>query len=257
MSRPFAIITVGIVILVWTAYLAVQGEALDVGFLAPFSVAVAVLTATGFAFKHWAWHWPLLHLLTGKPRLTGTWIGTLSSNYRPEGDDSPARPIPIVWVISQTVDGLSIRQFTAESQSTTLVASIAGEDGDRYSLATVYRNEPTLELQRSRSPMHHGATHQMIEGHPRKPQMLTGKYWTTRETHGSLNLRFIARRRAHTFKEAQEVERLAQLSLVARLQQLFRGNADATSDRDEDQAVPQGVDAAGAIPVKTGEKATK
>ena len=202
MSRAYATIIVALVAATWAIYLFVQGVQLAWSFLVPFSVVVGVLTSTGFVFKHWAWYWPGVHLLTKTPRLTGTWVGELKSNYIHDGEVEPCGPINVAMVVTQSVDGLNVRQYTQESSSTTVAASISEEPGERFLLATVYLNEPEIQHQQTRSPMHYGATRLTIEGPPRNPRGLTGNYWTARSTSGTLDLNFVCRFRAHSFQEA-------------------------------------------------------
>lgn len=207
MSRVFAIIIVILVALTWAVYLLAQGVQLAWSFLGPFSIAVGVLTTAGFVFKHWIWYWPGLHLLTKTPRLTGTWVGELKSDYIHNGEVEPRAPIDVAVVVTQTSDAINVRQYTKESWSTTVAASASEQAGDRFTLSTVYLNEPDLELQQTRSPMHYGATRLMIEGPARKPTRLIGNYWTGRKTSGSLDLKFVCRRRAHSFEEAFSFQR--------------------------------------------------
>ena len=220
MSRAYAIIIVALVTATWAIYLLAQGAQLAWSFLGPFSVAVGVLTSTGFVFKRWAWYWPGVHLLTKTPRLTGTWVGELRSNYIHDGETEPRGPIEVAMVVTQFVDGLSVRQYTQESSSTIVAASISEEPGERFSLATIYLNEPEIELQQTLSPMHYGATLLIIEGPPRNPRGLTGNYWTTRNTSGALDLKFVCRFRAHSFQEALSFERRRPF----RLARLFRSH---------------------------------
>jgi len=205
MTRPFAIITVGLVAATWGVYLLVQGVDLAWSFLGPFSAAVGVLTAAGFGFKHWAWHWPGLHLLTRVPRLSGSWAGTMQSNYVHAGESEPRGPIDVIVVISQNADRITIRQYTSESASITVASSAYDEDGDRFVVATVYRNEPPVHLQQTRSPMHYGATRLAVEGPARHPRRLVGDYWTMRNTAGTLDLKFVSRRQVHSFREGIEM----------------------------------------------------
>lgn len=202
MNRAFATIIVGLVVATWAAYLLIQGRTLTWIHLGPFSLAVGVLTASGFIFKHWAWHWPAVHLLTKTPHISGTWIGTLRSDYIHEGETAPRGPIDAVLVVTQSADEINVRQYTKESSSTTVAASVTAEPGDKFILATVFLNEPNIELQQTRSRMHYGATRLVVEGHPRSPSRLTGNYWTARKTSGSLEFQLVSRDRAHSFKDA-------------------------------------------------------
>ncbi|WP_083007578.1 hypothetical protein [Halomonas sp. GT] len=207
MNRAFAIIIVGLVAATWAAYLLLQGETLTWSYLGPFSLAVGVLTGAGVVFKHLAWHWPVVHFLTKTPHITGTWIGKLRSDYIHEGETEPRGAIDAVLVVTQTADEINIRQYTKESSSTTVTASVTAEPGDKFILATVFLNEPDIELQQTRSRMHYGATRFSIEGPPRSPEQLVGNYWTARKTSGSLEFQLVSRKRAHSFEHAYRLQK--------------------------------------------------
>ena len=97
MSRAYAILIVALVVATWAIYLLAQGVQLAWSFLVPFSAAVGLLTSAAFAFKHWAWHWPVVHLLTKTPRLAGTWVGQLRSNSIHDGETQPRAPSTWPW----------------------------------------------------------------------------------------------------------------------------------------------------------------
>lgn len=203
MTRPVATIVVAVIVLTWGACFLFDGKALDSALLKPFSLAVSVLAGASLAYDLWLWHWPLVHLLCKKPRLTGTWVGELRSDYKREPSDDPLPPIASVIVVTQTASVLHVRLFTKESSSTSVAASIETEPGDRFSLSTVYRNEPGLELQ-ARSPIHYGATRLEVSGAPRTPEKLRGFYWTSRQpskTAGTMNFAFVSRTVVHSFEE--------------------------------------------------------
>jgi hypothetical protein len=228
MTRPFAIIVVALVASTWALYLLAQGFELAWSFLGPFSLAVGVLTSAGFLFRHWAWHWPVLHLLTKTPRLTGTWVGKLQSDYIQAGEKESRPPVRVALVVTQLADSLNVRQYTPESSSTSVAASVSEEPGQRFTLATVYFNEPELPLQQSRSPMHYGATRLMIHGRPRKPTKLEGSYWTTRNTSGTLEFKLVSRTRAHSFREALAFEQTLPSLLTRVLRRFARGKAGSS-----------------------------
>jgi hypothetical protein len=200
MSRAFAILIVALVVATWALYGLIRGD--DAwSSLGPFSIAVGVLTTASFVFSRWIWNWPLIHNLVRTPYLSGTWVGTLKSDYVVEAQEQPVEPKLIAWVISQTSDSLSVRQFTEESESEAVTATAVEEKGDRHSIATVYVNKPVL-LRQPESRIHDGAARLSIQGPVRSPTSLTGYYWTTRKTGGELELKFISRKEAHSFEEA-------------------------------------------------------
>ncbi|ADP97207.1 conserved hypothetical protein [Marinobacter adhaerens HP15] len=113
-------------------------------------------------------------------------------------------------VVTQSADELNVRQYTKESSSTTVAASVTAEPGDKFILATVFINEPDIELQQTRSRMHYGATRLAVEGSPRSPEQMVGNYWTARKTSGSLEFQFVSRNRAHSFEHAYRLRKASE-----------------------------------------------
>lgn len=145
-------------------------------------------------FDSWAWKWPAIHNLTGRPRLDGTWITSL----RPHQDshipkDGDRGPIQAAVIIDQTYWSLGVTLLSQQSTSYSTAASLRrhGDSRDRRTLTYTYANEPAQE-HRPRSQPHAGATQLQVSG--RRPTQITGTYWTDRLTVGDLDLRLLDRR---------------------------------------------------------------
>ena len=144
-------------------------------------------------FDSWAWKWPVIHGLAGRPRIDGTWIANLHPNpdsHIPAGGNRG--PIQAAFMIDQTYWSIGITMLTGESASYSTASSLRrpGASRDRRILSYTYSNEPAQE-HRPRSQAHVGATQLHVSG--QRPIELTGMYWTDRFTAGDLHLRLLSR----------------------------------------------------------------
>lgn len=60
-----------------------------------FAYIPAVVGYGVLVFDKWAWHWPVIHRLTGRPWVTGTWRVILSpspESHIPEGETGVRSP---------------------------------------------------------------------------------------------------------------------------------------------------------------------
>lgn len=201
LSRIQVTVLLAVVVALWAALLAIEGYALSFKLLAPFSGVVSGLVVVLLVFDKWLWKVPWLGVLLGAPaNIDGTWKGTLASEWVSPKTLQKAGPIEIYLVIRQTFTTLSVRTFTAESESMMVAGKVeSGADGVS-DLVTVYRNVPKQSL-RDRSQIHHGALRLRIEGAP--PTQLAGEYWTERESKGELRLAELRKGAAHSFEQAQ------------------------------------------------------
>jgi hypothetical protein len=153
-------------------------------------------------FDSWAWKWPAIHNLTGRPRIDGTWIATLrprQDSHIPAGGNR--KPIQAAIIIDQTYWSLGITLLTRESASYSTAASLRrhGDSRNRRTATYTYANEPAQE-HRPRSQPHVGAAQLHVSG--RRPAQVTGMYWTDRFTAGDLDLRLLDRRTDYPTLEA-------------------------------------------------------
>lgn len=82
-----------------------------------------------------------------------------------------------------------------------LAASVFSDKVGLYTLATAYRNTPTL-LRRSKSPISHGGLLVSVRGNP--VHQLDGEYWTDRYTMGEVKFTAKIRPQCHEFDEARK-----------------------------------------------------
>jgi hypothetical protein len=139
-------------------------------------------------------------LLVKRPDLRGTWAGELVSEWIDPKTNAHLPPIPAFACITQTASTLYVRQFTAESESATLAASVLKDLDDAESVAVVYRNDPKSSV-RERSPIHFGGMHLRVSGE----DALEGDYWTDRKSNGRLTLKRLSRAKCRSFADAQRI----------------------------------------------------
>ena len=152
--------------------------------LAPIGPAVSVAGLGLWLFDRYAWRWPGVRRLVGRPVLHGTWHGELASDY--ETDETGER-IPVdsdvFLVIRQWFWQVTVRLLTRESDSASSLANFTISPDGVQQLVWVYTNTPRTEV-RDRSPIHHGG---VVISAPRDPTYgLEGAYFTDRKTRGEL-----------------------------------------------------------------------
>jgi hypothetical protein len=114
------------------------------------------------------------------PDLIGTWKGEILSNY-PNGDGTARDPIETYVVVRQTFSWITVRQYTAESESTLLSGNISADIDGVQRITGVYHNVPRYGV-REKSPIHYGAFSYVLGGRP--VSSISGAYWTDRKTAG-------------------------------------------------------------------------
>lgn len=143
--------------------------------------SIGVFTASALA---WAWDRRLWRakacqrLVPNPPVVRGTWKGVVRSNWD-HGDHGASSDIEAYLAVQQTSSHLSVRLLTEESESISLNASVSRDGGLNY----LYRNEPRMEAPDG-SHIHRGAVMLNLSGMP--VSALRGRYWTDRDTKGSL-----------------------------------------------------------------------
>lgn len=167
---------------------------------APYGGAVTAASVFVWLFDRWLWCWVPFSWLVRRPDLRGTWQGEIASQWINPATKATPAPIPAFVSVTQTASTLYLRQFTAESESATLAASILKDPDDAESIAVVYRNDPKVSV-RERSPIHFGGMHLRVSG----DDALEGDYWTDRKTNGRLTLKRVSSKKCRSFADAQRI----------------------------------------------------
>ncbi len=181
-SQVYAVVAIAAV--VWTVLLLTQGVALQPSYLKPFSFAVTAVVVCFEVFDRWLWRWGPLPALTGRPVMRGTWKGVVNPMWVDPTTGEPTSARDAFLTVRQTYSTIAVTLLTAESRSTSLVASLDAKRGDGATAQWLFMNTPRLPLQ-GRSRVHHGAV--MLEVHGAPPNRLTGCYWTDRDSKGELD----------------------------------------------------------------------
>jgi hypothetical protein len=191
-SRAPLTIVVLLAASIWALTLIGHGWMVPIAFFTPASIVVSALSLVLLLWDRWLWRLGPLHpWLVHRPDLRGTWKGELTR--------TDEKPLVIFLVVEQAFWTIHLRTFTAESRSASVIASLSEADG-QFLLASLYRNEPRLNVQ-DRSRPHQGATMLWVHGSP--PHALSGAYWTDRDTKGELHYDRVCRQLASDFGSAE------------------------------------------------------
>ena len=194
---------VGLTVLSWLLVLWIDGQpVLSLAFLKPFGIVVSLIVGCSLVFNRWAWAWPIFSgWYVNRPDLRGTWRVRLISDWIDPETEKRVDPQICYLVVRQTLVDLSARLVTAESTSKSIAYCLTEEEQGIYRLAVIYRNEPKIELQGSRSDIHHGSF--LVEVTGQNVLEMDGHYWTDRGTRGEL--KSLGRKNSNfdTFERAQ------------------------------------------------------
>lgn len=154
-------------------------------------------------YDNWLWHRGALILLAKRPYLSGTWAGEfVSIRDRDGAGEKEYPPQPVYLAIRQSFIGLSIVLISAESCSYSVAEDLRLRVGDQFVLYYQYSNTPNLSLRPS-SPEHSGGAMLSISG--KRPDALTGEYWTNRGSRGTMSVNRLSGKHAGTWAEAQQL----------------------------------------------------
>ena len=180
-SRLHLSTIVVIVIAIWALMLVIDGVAVSVYWLRPFSPVTGLVLLVLLVFDRWLWRIRLLHgWFVKRPVLRGLWKIELQSEWKAPVIGNRPTAIEAYLVVRQTYCHLSLRLFTKESSSETLAAEIVEAADGTFRIYAVYRNEPRPEF-RDQSPIHYGA---LLIDFERDSQRMGGNYWTDRNSRG-------------------------------------------------------------------------
>lgn len=136
-------------------------------------------------FARWAWKWKIFQWLVVSPDLSGTWEGTIESDWEDPTTGKTSPPIQTKFIIRHKFDCISCELFTGESSSQSRTMTVRPSDDGIVDLVFDYINIPKSKV-RGRSQMHQGAA--CLRLSKENPMTLEGSYWTDRKTTGDLSL---------------------------------------------------------------------
>ena len=106
--------------------------------------------------------------------------------------------------VTQTLSDLEMHLMTPESKSRSTACHIISDENG-YRAVCVYKNEPDIHLSNERiSEKHEGALIIDTHGSGVRPDTLTAKYWTDRNTNGTMDFK---RRVDKVFTRFEDAER--------------------------------------------------
>ncbi|MBD2168471.1 hypothetical protein H6G04_29250 [Calothrix membranacea FACHB-236] len=170
--------------------------------LGGFSTGLSVVTLFWVFYFRWGWRWPILSKLFNKPDLNGTWLGTLTSDWK-DPNGRGVEPKDFVIVVRQSFLYLHFVTFT-DSFIAFSYAERFWTDAERGIKKVVYlygQDCTTLGEEGNRE----GATELRVEGEP--PLCLIGRYWSNTKTNGRIEVRRISKKHVDSFAEAIATKR--------------------------------------------------
>lgn len=189
-ERIHIIVSLAIAALVWWITLVLQGTPVTWAHATPFTTVAGFLGAFWLVFNRFLWRLPFLHgWFVKRPDLRGTWRVELQSSYiKPETKERV--PVIVCYMgVKQTLSDLKMHLMTPESESWPIAGHII-PGGNGYRAVCVYENEPDLHLRNERiSEKHEGALIIDTHGSGVRPDTLTAKYWTDRNTNGTMDFK--------------------------------------------------------------------
>lgn len=201
-SRSLLSIIVLLASLIFGALLIVDGTPVEPSWLRFLSPVVAVLMFLLSMFDLLLWKF-FPQSLIKRPKIYGTWRGTIHSNWINPETGEQFDPIECYTAIHQTFSTVSYRQMTAESTSDLIAKEIILSSANVYQLVGVYFNESRILIRdEGRNPIHYGGIRVNVVGSP--VTKLIGEYWTSRNTVGELNLTERTKKIFHDFQSAKE-----------------------------------------------------
>lgn len=201
-SRSLLSIIVIISSLIFGTLLFFDGVKVEPSWLRFLSPVITVLLILLSAFDLFIWKFCPESLIK-KPKIYGTWQGTVHSNWIDPVTGKKIDPIECYTAIHQTFSTVSYYQMTEESTSDLVAKEIILSSANVFQLVGVYFNESRILIRdEGRSPIHYGGIRMNVIGSP--ATKLTGEYWTTRNTVGELNLTARTKKIYHDFQSAKE-----------------------------------------------------
>jgi hypothetical protein len=179
--------------------------------MAPITPAVAIAWAGLWLFDRYAWRWPGVRRIVGRPVLNGTWQGELASTWVNPATGERVSPDPNVFlVVRQRFWSVTVRMLTKESASASLRADLTKYEDGVHQLVYLYGNTPRQQF-RHRSEVHYGGA--VLTAPRDASQGIEGHYFTDRKTCG--DMRFHTRFKRHVETHAAGLQLLAPKDAVA------------------------------------------
>lgn len=178
------------------AYLYLIGAENIWGFVRAISAGVSSASIFIFLYIKFLWRMPVFNKIAKRPFLSGTWQGTLKSDYKFEnGEGVP--PKEIFLVIRQDFLRIHIQSFTDRFNAESYVEAILYEESKGLKkLVYVYR-QGTSDLGNQRGDEGTSELNILTNINPE----LEGRYWTNIKTAGELYFKKISETHIEKFSQ--------------------------------------------------------
>ena len=202
-NRLLIRIVTGVAAIVYTIGLWSSGITPQPSWLRFYSLAVLLAVVLWWAWEYWMWRLPAFQWLKSvPPQVFGTWKGILVSAWVDPTSGSSPPPKPAYLVVRQTFSTVSAVLLTDEARSQSRLARV-GEVAGGVALDYMYVGEPGV-LVEHRSPMHRGSASLLISG-ASPASRLHGRYWTDRNSKGSLDFTERSPQLADDYETAESI----------------------------------------------------
>lgn len=173
---------IGLFLLIVLLWAIISKPACFSDWLSVVTKSMSAVVVVSFVFVKWLWKCKWFYpWLIPFPNLTGEWKGTIKTTFKEEQLN-----IPLVVTITQSFFQTTVRLRTGESQSISNGAYFPTDaDGKVTHLYYSYLNNPNPDV-RDKSVIHFGTTRLDFDKYP--VTKLTGEYWTTRKSVGTIEL---------------------------------------------------------------------
>jgi hypothetical protein len=180
-------------VLVWS----IDSMRLGLATLTRIPPSIVVTSFFWVFFFRWGWKWPGLRLIFNRPRIEGTWVGHLQSNWQYDGSSlDPALLLPIVFVVRQTFSTLLIQSFTPKQEGLSDTASLVVRP-EINTMYVAYTYALRREFVAGAGAQHGAAMLRLYSSEEMK-----GQYWTNTQTSGRVILKRMARTFVSSFDQA-------------------------------------------------------
>lgn len=168
-------------------------------FIKPISIVVTLDAVIVGIFVKWLWRLKLLYpWFVPFPDLNGTWKGVLKSNWECPNTGKKPDEIPVILTIHQTFTNVSCVMRTGEMCSESFASEfIVNSITENPKIIYSYKSDPKADIKYRSAP--HFGTAMLSTGN--NYSELNGEYWSSRETTGTIYLKFWKKDKVDVYSE--------------------------------------------------------
>jgi hypothetical protein len=166
------------------------------------SSALTWVTLFWAFFFRWGWKLHVLRQIFPKPNINGTWVGTLTSDWK-DAKGNTVGPLDFVIVIRQSFLHIHATTFTSSFVARTYAESLI-LDADRGIKEFVYLYAQDSTTPGEENNREGAAELRIVESDTTK---LTGRYWSNAKTNGRVEVERVSLKHAEDFQSAMAMRR--------------------------------------------------